>query len=112
MDTIYETVLIEWLAKAANDSILQGARPDNVIGVGRNEDCRYRVAPIDEVAVELVAVHPRHIDVSDQAGGFTETRRCEEIGCGREGLDSVAERPHQSPHGFAKGLIVINDRDQ
>jgi hypothetical protein len=32
------------------------------------------------------------MDVSDQAGGFGETRRCKEIGCGREDRDVVAER--------------------
>jgi hypothetical protein len=52
------------------------------------------------------------MDVSDQAGRFGETRRCEEIGCRREGRDVVAKRSHEPPHGFAKELIVLDERDQ
>ena len=79
-------VLIKWLVEVTKYPILQGAGPHNVIGVGRNEDRWNRVARIDEASVQLVSVHPRHIDVSDQAGGFTETRRREEIRSRREGL--------------------------
>lgn len=112
MNTIYEMALIKWFRKVAYDPVLEGARPNNVIGIGSDQDCGYRVARIDETSVEPISVHPRHIDVSDQAGGFAKTRRGKEIGCGREDLDGVAKRPHKPPHGFAKGLIVVNDRDQ
>ena len=43
--------------------------------------------------MQFVAVHSRHVDVSDQAGGFGETGRREEIGSRREGLNCMAERP-------------------
>jgi hypothetical protein len=52
------------------------------------------------------------MDVSDQAGGFDEARGCEEIGCRRESLNSVAQRTHEPSHGLAKELIILNDRDQ
>ena len=50
--------VINWLAKVANDPIRQGVGPDNVVGVGRNEDRWNRVARIDEVSVEFVSVIP------------------------------------------------------
>jgi hypothetical protein len=62
--------------------------------------------------VEFDAGHRGHMDVSDQAGRFDETRGSEEIGCRRESLDVVAQRPHEPSHGLAKELIILNDRDQ
>jgi hypothetical protein len=49
--------------------------------------------------------------VSDQYGGFCETRGCKENGGGWEGLDSVAQRPHEPFHRLAKELIVLDDCD-
>ena len=46
---------------------------------------RRHCARIDEMPVELDSCHRRHMDVSDQAGGFDEMGGCEEIGCRREG---------------------------
>ena len=110
--TPYQMLLINRLTKVTNDPIVQGAGPVNVIGVGSNEDRRNRVSCIDEVSVELESGHRRHMDVSDQAGRFDETRGCEEIGCRREGLDVVAQRSHEPSHGLAKVLIILDDRDQ
>jgi hypothetical protein len=74
-------LLINRLTKVTNDPIVQGASPVNVIGVGSNEDGRNGVPDFDEVSVELDSGHRRHMDVSDQAGRFDETRGSEEIGC-------------------------------
>src|SRR6266567_7977490 len=82
--TPYQMLLINRLTKVTNDPIVQGAGAVNVIGVGSHEDRRNRVTRLDEVFIELEPGHRRHMDVSDQAGGFGETRRCEEIACRRE----------------------------
>jgi hypothetical protein len=47
--TPHEMLLINGLAKVANDAIVQSAGPDVVIGVGRHEDRRNCVARIDEM---------------------------------------------------------------
>ena|SRR4029077_2322148 len=104
--------LINWLAKVANDAILDGLGAVSIIGVGGNEYRWNRVPCIDEVSVEFDSGHRRHMDVSDQAGSFVHTRGCEEIGCRRESLNGVAQRPHEPLHGLAKELIILNDRDQ
>src|ERR1700730_10411426 len=62
--------------------------------------------------LELNPGHSRHLDVSDQAVGFREERRCQDISCGRERFDSVAQQAHEFSHGFAKGLIILDDRYQ
>jgi hypothetical protein len=62
--------------------------------------------------VEFDSGHRRHMDVSDQAGRFDDTRRCEEIGCRRESLDGVTQRPHEPSHGLAKEPIIFDDRNQ
>ena len=105
-------VLIKWLVEVTKYSILTGAGLHNVIGICRHEDCWNRVARSDEAPVQLVSTHPGHVDVSDQADGFTETRRCEELRCRREGLDCIAERPHEPSHGFESVPIIVDDRDQ
>jgi hypothetical protein len=105
-------VLIKRLVEVTKYPIFPGAGLHNVVGIGRHKDCWNRVARSDEASVQLVSVHPGHIDVSDQADGFTETRRCEEIRCRREGLDGIAERPHEPSHGFEKVPIIVDDRDQ
>src|SRR5271170_6259931 len=110
--TPYEMLIINWLAKVTNDSILQSAVSIGVIGIGRNEDCGNHVAGLDELVIEFDPGHCRHIDVGDQAGCFNEARRCEEIGCRRESLDAVALRSHQSFQRLAKELIILDDRNQ
>jgi hypothetical protein len=107
MKASYQMLLINWLAKVTNDPIHQSAGPDLFIGVGRYKDCRDRVSRIDEVSVERHSGHRRHMDVSDQAGRFDETRGCEEFGWRREG-----QRPDEPSHRLAKEPIILNDRDQ
>ena len=65
---------------------------------------------IDEVSVELDPAHSRHLDVSDQACGRTEKRRCQKIG--REGkvFDRVTQRGREFSHGFSKELIILYNR--
>jgi hypothetical protein len=103
-----EMPLVNGFAKVTNDPVVQGPGPVNIVGIGRNEDRRNRVARIDEVSVELESGHRRHMDVSDQAGGLDETGGCEKISCGRESLDSVAQRPHEPSQGLAKELIIFD----
>src|SRR5271155_604116 len=67
---------------------------------------------LDQARVELDSCHSRHLDVSDQACGIVEAERCQKNRCRRESLDSVTQRPHESPHGPAKEFIVIDDCDQ
>jgi hypothetical protein len=62
--------------------------------------------------VQLNTGHGRHLDVGDKAGRIHETSRCEEFGCGRENVHSVAQRFDEPSHGLAKELIIINDRYQ
>jgi hypothetical protein len=52
------------------------------------------------------------MNVGDQAGGFDQARGCEEVGRRRESLDAVTQRPQEPSHGFAKELIVFDDRNQ
>jgi hypothetical protein len=105
-------LLINRLTKVANDPIVQGASPVNVIGVGSNEDGRNGVSDFDEVPVEFDSGHRGHMDVGDQASRFDETRGCEEIGRGGERFDGEAQGPHKPSHGLAKEPIVPKDRDQ
>ena len=102
-------MLLIKLTKVVNDPVVEGAGAVNVVGVGSYEDRRNRVTGLDEVFMEHEPTHRRHMDVNDQAGGFGEARRCEEIGCRRKGHDVVAKRSHEPPHGFAKELIVLDE---
>jgi hypothetical protein len=67
-------LLIDWLAKVANDAILQSAGLDVFIGVSRYEDWRNRVPRLDEASVELEARHHGHVYVGDQTGRFGKAR--------------------------------------
>ena len=89
--TPQEILLVNGLAEVTNDPIVQGARPDVVIGVGRHEDRRNRMPHIDDASVQFESRHRGHMKVSDQAGGFVKARGNEEIGSRRESLDSVAQ---------------------
>src|SRR5882724_12555926 len=71
--TRHQMLLINWLTKVTNDSIVQGASPINVIGVGSNEDGRNGVPHLYETLVEFDSGHRRHMDVGDQASRFDET---------------------------------------
>ena len=105
----FEMFVIHRLGEVTNDSIFQGPLPDNLVGVRGNQDRWKRVARITEMSVELNSTHSRHLNVADQARGFGEERRCEEIGCRRKSFDSVTQRPYEFSHGFSKGLIVLDD---
>jgi hypothetical protein len=89
--TAHEMILVHGFAKVTNDPILQSARPDLVIGVGRYEDRRNRMPHFDEASMELQSVHRGHVDVGYQAAGFDEAGGSEKIGGRCESLDSVAE---------------------
>ena len=112
MKTPLQMVVIHRLGEITNDSILQGAIPDDLIRVCGNQDRRNGASRIDKFSVELNSGHSGHLDVGDQAGSFREERRCEEIGCRRERFYGVAQRRYEVSHGFAKGLIVLDDRYQ
>ena len=58
-------LFIDRLAKVADDPIVKGADPVNIIGVGSHEDCWNRAPCIDEVSVELDSGHRRHVYVGD-----------------------------------------------
>jgi hypothetical protein len=68
-------VVIDGLAEVTNDALLQGAVPDNLIGVGSNENGRNCVPGIDQSPMELEPAYSRHVDVGHQAGGFIDKRR-------------------------------------
>src|SRR5712664_2690203 len=107
--TPYQIVLINRLTKVANNAVVQGARPINVIGIGSNEDGRNLGPGVDEVSAELDSAHRRHMDISDQAGRFDETRRRQEIARGGETFDGVPQGPYEPSHGLAKEPIILND---
>ena len=56
-------LLINGLAKVTYDPIVQGARPDVAIGVGRHEDRRNCMPHFDKASMELQSVHRGHVDV-------------------------------------------------
>ena len=107
-----QTRLVNGLPKVADDPIVERAGPVGVVGIGRDEDRRNRVSGIDEMSVEVGPGHRRHMDVSDQAGSFGETRGREKIGCRLESLDGVAQRPHEPFHRLAKQPVILDERDQ
>ena len=77
--TPYQKLLINRLTKITNDPVVKGAGAFPVVRVGSNENCRNCVPCFDQVFVQLDAGHRRHMNVSDQAGRFDETRESEEI---------------------------------
>jgi len=103
---------VNWLAQVAHDPFVQGANPVNITGESGHENCRNRVARVDEASIELEPRHDWHVDVCDQAGCFGEARGREKFGCRRKNLDSIAQRSHAPTHGFTKGPIIVNDRNQ
>jgi len=105
-------VLIHRLTQVTQDSIVQCASPVGIIGKGRHEDCRYRVARVDKAPVEFEPSHSRHMDVGDQAGCFGQPRGGEKIRCRRENVDRIAQRSHEPAHGLAKEPIIFDDRNQ
>jgi hypothetical protein len=111
-EALQKTRLVNGLSKVADDPIAERAGPVGVVGVGSDEDRGNRVSGIDEVSVEVDSGHTRHLDVGDQAGGFTQAIGREEIGGRGESLDSVAQRPHEPSHRLAKQLVVLDERDQ
>src|SRR5262245_12286953 len=110
--TSFQKLFINRLAKVTDNSVIQRLLPVCIIGVGREQDCGNCAASLDEMPVELHASHRGHVNVGDQASRFSKTWRCEEIGGRGERLDSIAHRPHESSHGFAKELNIVNNRNQ
>jgi len=105
-------LFVNWLAQVAHDPVVQGASPVNIIGESGHENCRDRVARVEQVSLELLPRHGRHVDVGDQAGCFGEARGREKFGGRRKHLDRIAQRSHEPTHGLTKGPIIFNDRNQ
>lgn len=88
---LYQLLFVDWLAKVADDSIGQGADLVDIFGIGSHEDCRNCAPCIAEMPAEFQSGHRRHVDVGDQAGSLGEKGGCDEIGCGCESLNSMAQ---------------------
>ena len=65
MKAPFQMLFIDRLAKVADDPIVQGADPVNIIGVGSHENCRNRAPRLAEVSVEFDSGHRRHVYVGD-----------------------------------------------
>jgi hypothetical protein len=104
--------LIHRFSEVTHDAVVQGADAVNLIGEGRYENCRNRVARTDKASIKFEPGHRGHVDVGDQASRFVETRGREKLGRRRKNIDHIAQRPHEPSHGFAKELIIFNDRNQ
>jgi hypothetical protein len=105
-------LFIDRLAKITDGTFAQGTGPINIIRKRSHEDCRNHSPGRDEVAMKFDPSHRRHMDIGDQAGRFSETRRCEEIRCGWKSLNSKAKRPHEPFHGLTKGPVIFDNRNQ
>jgi hypothetical protein len=112
MKTPYQISLINWLAKVTNDPLFQGTGPVNVIRIGRHEDRRNRTPSLCEVYAEFDPGHGRHVDISDQAGRFDETRGSKEIDGRWKNFDAISQGPYQPSHGFEGEPIIVDDREQ
>jgi hypothetical protein len=104
-------VVIHRLAEITDHPVLQSPAPSKLIRVRSDENRWDPMSHVNQVSVELDPRHSRHLNVADQARGCRKERGCQEIGRGGERFDGVAQRGHELSHGFAKGLIVFDDRD-
>ena len=86
----FEMFVVDRLGKVTNDSISQGAPPDDFVRVCGNQDGRNRVARLREMPVEFNSSHSRHLNVTDQARGFRKQRGSQEIACRGKRFDTVA----------------------
>jgi len=107
-----QMIVVHRLGHIAHDTLLHGAVPDGVIGVGGYDDRRDRAPRFDEMLVKLEARHPRHLDVGNQAVGFRRERRFQEIGRRRERRDGVAQQRYELSHRLAKEMVILDDRYQ
>ena len=62
--------------------------------------------------MELDPAHSRHLDIGDQACGFSAGEEISGNRPPRKRFDRVAQQRHELSHGLAKGLIILDDRDQ
>jgi len=60
-----QMLIIHGFTKVTNHSILQGTVSSRFIRISGDENGRDRVAPIDEMSVELDPAHSRHLNISD-----------------------------------------------
>ena len=81
LKTTRQALCIDRLPKITHHPIIQRARAVKVIGIASHQDCRNPLTCLDEVAVKFDAGHRRHVDISDQAGGFAKAMGREEISC-------------------------------
>jgi FixJ family two-component response regulator len=104
--------VVHGLGDITDHAFLEGALPSNLIRVSSDENRRDPMSHSNQMSMELNPRHSRHLNVGDQARRCGEERRCQKVGCRGERFDSVAQQTHEFYHGFAKGLIILDDRDQ
>jgi len=71
-NTVFEMVVIHGLAEITDHPVLKGAVPRDLIRVSGHENRRDPMSRVKQVFVELDPRHCGHVDVSYQAGRFSE----------------------------------------
>src|SRR5258705_12920428 len=79
LQAVHQSLCLEGLAEKAGRPAGHRFLLDAGFGAGGDHDHRQRTMANAELAFELEAVHPGHLDVGDGAGKLSKIARCEKI---------------------------------
>ncbi|MGB9644514.1 MAG: hypothetical protein WCB44_05195 [Stellaceae bacterium] len=111
-DASEQIILLKGFAQVTNDAGRERALPNAIVRVRRDQDGRNGLSRSRQVTMQPEPGHPRHLHICDQAGSAADMARAQKLLRGRDGLDPISQRPHETLYRLAHRLIVVDDRNQ
>src|SRR5262245_34566008 len=107
---IDETLFDEWLAEKTHGTGRKHGGHRIFPDKGRHEDDRGANVQRDQVLLQFQAAETRHVHVDDQAGRVVHSLGLQELLCRSKHRNTISHRSYQTPGGFTKGPVVVDDR--
>ena len=109
IDAVDQGLPVKRLAEDTDCTRGQRALTPAAVWKGSNENDGNSMALGNQEILQLDSVHPRHLDVSNQAGRMIEVRRAQKFFRRRKRVSNKPVQSDELRRGDANGLVVIDD---
>src|SRR5882672_703320 len=112
VEALEQAFFAEGLAKIANSSPGQRAKPRSFFRKSRNKNRGHLNTSGDQPTLKVDTAQAGHLHISNQAGSTVHAIRFQELFSRRKSRCLVAKRSYEPFGRLSHGLIIVDNRDQ